>query len=78
MDHLSSKHVRGHAIVDGRLVLQVLNCGRNLFQFEKTYPEIYYSRYPEDRLSVMSQQSVPDKLRRAMKPLTRRHMKDFR
>ncbi|CAB4033829.1 Hypothetical predicted protein, partial [Paramuricea clavata] len=42
---------------------------KKLKQFQKTYPEIYFSRYPPDGLSVMSQQ--PTKLRRVMKPLTR-------
>ena len=49
---------------------------KKLKLFQKTYPEIYFSRYPTDDLSMISQQ--PAKLRRVMKPLIRRNVKDFR
>ncbi|XP_028417650.1 DEP domain-containing protein 1B-like isoform X2 [Dendronephthya gigantea] len=49
---------------------------KKLKQFQKTYPEIYFSRYPADGLSLMSRQ--PIKLRRVIKPISRRHVKNFR
>lgn len=41
---------------------------KKIKQFQKTYPEIYFSRYPGDGLSMMSQQPV-ERLRQVMKPL---------